>query len=147
MLFSPSFCYFFLYIRIFFQHPIFTHKKNMFLPEGKRADFTPEKKSIILFVVLVGRTNCVNENLRLEFITLLREVTLCSYLEKRTNKGKETLSSSFPYSETKDESLSQVEQIPPRILSTHLHLNWNFACLIYISPVFIVTQFNLCTST
>lgn len=91
MLFSPSFCYFFLYIRFFSSATYFHAKKNMFLPEGKRADFTPEKKSIILFVVFVGRTNCVNGNLRLEFITLLREVTLCSYLEKRSNNREKIL--------------------------------------------------------
>jgi hypothetical protein len=60
----------------------------MFLPEGKRADFTPEKKVIILFVVFVGRINCVNGNLRLEFLTLLLEVTCYSYLEKELTIGK-----------------------------------------------------------
>jgi len=33
--------------------------------------------SFAVFAVFVGRTNCVNGNLRLQFITMLREVPSC----------------------------------------------------------------------
>jgi len=81
MLFSPSFCYFFPYIRIFSSASYFhTPRKCFFLKV--RADFTPEKKikqyyTFAVFAVFVGRNNYANGNLRLEFITLLREVPCC----------------------------------------------------------------------